>query len=298
MYELILTMIVALDKFGDSVGFTKQDIDNFISKYNLLKEKPKCNERGYIVLLNYGYITKEQFADFMDVEYRDGNYWYICNDFSDILSEKYEMEISILNADGERFVSDYYDAGIEYHWDYYNEETLQAIIDFCIKNSLEIDGELMTDKNTILKDGDIYFISEEGDSQKLNDLINDYDLKELKVTLNWSIIEVQQDADENEYYVQVKKNFEDKIGTFKYEKINNEYKLWVRLDFDIDDVEKFLKDDYGEYDFDYDDGIYGNLYYILKDMEFFDFKKPYYSYISGTIDKNYLNENTQERLSW
>ena len=64
----------------------------------------------------------------------------------------------------------------------------------------------------------------------------------------------------------------------------------------LDQVENFLKDEYGEYEF-YDE-TYGNLFSILNEMDFFDFKKPNYDYINANITKEILNDETQNRLEW
>ena len=305
--DLILTMVVTHKEYGDALNFTKFDIDKIIKKYKFDNiNNIECNELGWIVLLENKYITPEIFAKKMDVEYIDGHFWIIINDFSDILSEKhYKTEIDILNGDYDHWQhSSWYDADVSYNWYYYTEETLKAIMEFCFRNGIEIEDEeeyeLMDKNNTILKNGKVYFKDKE-----LVDMIDDSEFSELKSALNGSLCDAQDSANQGEYYKAAKKEFINKIGPFerknvkafdyKTNKMADVEKLFVRLDFDMDEVKEFLEGDYNKYDFTSEN--YGSLKYVLKEMEFFDMKEPYYSNY-GDIDKEYLNEITRDRLSW
>lgn len=299
--NLILTMISTYGEYGDKLNFTKSDIDNIMKKYNFLNNI-QCNELGLIVLYKNKYITPEIFADKMDVKYIDKNFWLVVDGFDDILSKEYESEIKILDWDDDWWTnSDWYENDISYHWDDYTEDTLKEIIKYCIDNGIEVDDELMDESNTILKNGDIYF-----NDEKLVDMIDNDEFDELKTILNGAICEAQNSADQSETYTKVKDAFEYGIGPFekkmvdytsKYTKeTKNVEKLYVRLDFSMNDVEKHLKYHYAKYDFV--DESFGDLFQVLRDMEFFDFKVPYYDNISGDIDNDLLNEFTREQLKW
>ena len=305
--DLILTMIVSQKEYEGALNFTKIDIDRIIKKYKFNDiNNIDCNELGWIILLENKYITNEMFAKKMDVEYIDGYFWTIIDDFSYILSEKhYETEISILNGDYDDWQhSSWYDADISYNWDEYTEETLKEIMEFCFRKGIEIEQdeeyELMDKNNTFLKNGKLYF-----KDQELVELIDDDELSELKSSLNNSICEAQDSADQDAYYEAIKKEFINKIGPFerktvkgidrKTKKEIDVDKIYVRLDFDMAEVKAFLESDYSKYDFTSEN--YGSLVHVLREMEFFDIKEPYYPDY-GTIDKEYLNEITRDRLSW
>ena len=293
MIQLVLTMITAYEKYGSDLNFNKSDIDNFISKYGLLKNLENCNERGFIVLWRNKYITDEKFARYMEINYEDKTFWLIADDFEKLLSENYEFEARVLDGSDDWWQHyDYYDVNVVPHWRDYTEETLKRIIKFCITKGIEINGELMTDENTKFNDGDIYF-----NNERLVDYINDSDLSDLSDILNSAICEAQDSGYQSEVYDSIKKSFVDKVGEFKLVTIEEKEKLYINLNnLKWNDIEDFLKTDYGEYDFG--EETYGNLYYLLKQMDFFDFKKPNYEYLSGSIDNAILNEYTQNRLDW
>ena len=288
MIQLVLTMITAYEKYGSDLNFNKSDIDNFISKYGLLKNLENCNERGFIVLWRNKYITDEKFARYMEINYEDKTFWLIADDFEKLLSENYEFEARVLDGSDDWWQHyDYYDVNVVPHWRDYTEETLKRIIKFCITKGIEINGELMTDENTKFNDGDIYF-----NNERLVDYINDSDLSDLSDILNSAICEAQDSGYQSEVYDSIKKSFVDKVGEFKLVTIEEKEKLYINLNnLKWNDIEDFLKTDYGEYDFG--EETYGNLYYLLKQMDFFDFKKPNYEYLSGSIDNAILNEYTQ-----
>jgi hypothetical protein len=320
MYDFILTMIKAHDNYENEMNFTKSDIENFMIKYNFKNEIKESNELGWILLWNDKYITNEEFAKLMDIEYLDNNFWLVINKFDDILSDKYSTEIKVLDHDDDWWSSgDYYENNDidSYYWHHYTEETLKEIIDYCVNNDIEIENEntdeyeLMTTENTYLKPDkkgkqDIYFKFEDGNEVELSSLLDEYELEELKDVLNRAICEAQEDADRNDVYDQIVKEFEKSIGYFErrnvkttdYKGIEKDVeKIYIRLDdLDWDDIEVFLKDDYDEYDFE--TAKYGNLISILKEKDYFEFRTPNYNYISGDIDYDYLNEITRDRLNW
>jgi hypothetical protein len=285
MDNLILTMIVAHDDYGDSLGFTKTDIDNIMNKYNYLNNIG-CNEKGHIILWQHKYISDDVFAKYMDVKIVDNDIYLVARNFGDILSEKkYETEIAILDGETEPWDTNYYDADIDYHEDKYTDDTLQAIIDHCVKNGLEIEDELITNENTKIVDSTIYF-----NDEKLLNYIDDDSLDDLKNALSWGIIEAQESANQDEIYTKLKDSFESNIGDIKWE----ENKLIIKLNVDMEEVLDFLTDSYNTYDFE--DENYGDLKSILNEMDYFDIDTPDYNYIYGTIDKETLNEYTKNRL--
>jgi len=300
--NLVLTMIDAHSDYGDVLNFTKFDIDNIIKKYNI--KDISCNELGWIILWENKYITDEKFCKHMNVEYINKHFYMIIDSFDDILDKEYITEIKALNWDDDWWNSGdyYYDSNVSYHWNNYTEDTLKEIMSFCFRKKLEIEGEEMNKSNTIFKNEDVYF-----NDQKLVDLIDDDDLDELKDVLNIAINDAQEDADRNNIYDKIKDAFEDKIGPFERKMvkvtdkktgvIKNVEKIYVRLDFDMEDVKNFLKEEYNKYDFI--EETYGDLIHVLKEMEFFDIKAPNYDYLgNGDIDDAYLNETTRERLNW
>lgn len=300
--SLVLIMIDSHTEYGDELGFTKTDIDKIIRKYEFYKHV-SCNELGWIILWENGYITDELFANKMDVAVIDKHIYLIADSFDDILGKDYETEISILDWDDDWWTPSYcdYDAEVSYNWQHYDENTLKSIMEYCFKNGLEIDDEEMTEENTILKDGKLYF-----NDKELNDLIYEDSLEELKDILNTAICEADDSANRDATYDAVKKAFENSIGTIERKMVKGiEYKtkkeidvekIYIKLDLNMKDIKHFLRDCYGQ--LEYIDSSYGNLVQVLKEMEFFDFKKPYYDYISGDIDKDELNQTTRDRLSW
>lgn len=287
MDDLILSMIVGYGKYGDILGFNKSDIDNFINKYNYL-ENINCNERGYILLWKNKYINNEQFGKYMEIEFKDDKIYLVTDDFSDILGKDYDTEISILNGESDSYTGNIYDNDVSNYWNDYDEDTIKSIYDYCIKNELEIEGEVITKENTKIENGDIFF-----NDESLSNYIDDEDgLSELKDELNFAICEAQESADIDEIYQKVKNAFIDEVGEYKW--IGD--KLYIELDKNIiDEVEEYLVDTYGEFDFDTED--FGFMLPILKDMEKFDFRTPNYDHIYGTIDNDVLNELTINRLN-
>lgn len=310
MEDLILTMLVAYNKYGDKLNFTKSEIDNLIRKHILMNiNNIECNEYGYIVLLENGYITKEQFAKKMNVIYENDHYWLIIDSFKDLLSNKYEDEAKILDGDDIDLNNNYYDNDIYYYyWDDFDEETLKSIIEYCSKNNLEVDietddGEYKTIElkdNLILKDGDIYIDDKEFDNlseYRLRKLIDEDGLEDLKNDINICICDAQYSADESEFYNKIKNSVINKIGPYENIVVGKNkngydiYKIKIRLDFDMDEVKTFLYDN--EYNFE--DSSYGSLEIILREMEFFDIDPINYD-VSGWIDDEYLNELIQKEL--
>jgi hypothetical protein len=301
--NLILTMIDTHSEYGDTLNFTKTDIDNIIKKYNF--KNIDCNELGWIILWKNKYITVEEFAKHMNVECIDNNFYMIVDSFDKVLSDDYKSEISALDWDDDWWSKDwnsdsYYNDSYKQWWDDYTEDTLKEIMKYCFKHGFVIEDDEMNENNTVLKNGKLYF-----NDQELVDLIDEDELDDLKDVLNQSISNAQDDADRDEVYNTIKDAFINKIGPFERKmvsitdketkEIKEIEKIYIRLNFDMDDVETFLKNEYNEYDFI--DENYGDLIYVLKEMDFFNFKINYDN-SGGLIDEEYLNEITRDRLHW
>ncbi len=306
--NLILTMIDTYSQYGDILKFTKPDIDKIIKEYGFFK-KLDCNELGWIILWENGYITDEVFSKEMCVEIEDKKFYTTVDDFDDVLNNsKYETEIKVLSSNDDSWWEQYstYDNNIKaYFWNDYTEETLKEIMKFCFKKGIEVEVddeyELMDENNTFLKNGELYF-----KDQELVDLIDDDEFDELKRSLNIAICEAQESADRDEVYTRVNDAFVEEIGPYerktitKIDKETNKEKrvekIRIRLDFNMKDVKHYLRETYNNYE--YVEGTFGDLVYVLKEMDFFDFRTPDYNYINGSIDESYLNEITRDRLSW
>lgn len=295
MLELILNMLVALDDFTENdLKFSKKDIDNFIQRYNVL-DRIYCNERGFIVLFNNKYISSDKFCELMECEYKDGYFYLTFDHFEDFLNNEYEIEARMLDGEYDWYHDRYYDADVEYYWSYYTEETLKKIIKFCDVKGLEYNEELMTKENMKIKEnGKLYFNDEE-----VEKIIREDDLEELYDILNRSILDAEDTAQQDGIYTEIKNNFENKIGKIErfnvQEKNKTVEKIRIKLDIDLSEIEEQLKSWYGDYEFEKED--FGNLYHILNEMDYFEFKKPNYDYISYSIDNEILNEYTIDRLN-
>ena len=73
--QLVVSMIVAHEKYGDAIRFTKEDIDIIIQE-NVDWERANYNELAAIILWRSKYITLEQFAKKMDLEVENGTYYF------------------------------------------------------------------------------------------------------------------------------------------------------------------------------------------------------------------------------
>jgi hypothetical protein len=296
MENFLLKLIYGYEQFGDEIGFSKEEIDNLV-KENLDIDELKCNERGLIVLWKNGYLSNEKFGKFMGLEYEDKDFWLVESSFCDILNEPI---CEILDGDYDwnyDVYSDYSTNDIQnYYWRDYTVETLKDIIDFCIRRKLEINVEEITKSNTIIKDNDIYF-----NDKKFVNYLKEDDLEELGDVLKFSIGEAQYVAEIDGYTKEIKDNFIEKVGEYKWKTVTNqkgktEGKLYIKMDVDWDEIEKNLKDWYG--DFEFEDGEFGSLYHILREMDVFDIEIPDDRYNNYDFDDKLLNEITSNRLQW
>jgi len=265
--NLVLTMIDTYNNWGDELKFNKSDIDNLIKEHEILS-KGKWNERASIILWKDGYIDNERFAKLMYLEYEDKAFWMSFDSFDDMLGKDYEFEASFLDGDYDWNYGNFYEVDVESYFYYYTPETLQEIINYCDKKGCEIDDEeetiVMSKDNTKLIDNQIII----NGHIKLVDVLDELD--ELKTCLNSAICEAQESADQDEIYTKVDRAFVEKIGEYKRKmhKVKDKEieKIYIKFD-DFTEVESHLKDTYGDYEFI--EETYGDLYGILKDMEYF-----------------------------
>ena len=313
MIDLILKMIVAFEEFKTELNFTENDIDNIVKKYKLFEgdnSKYDINERAFIILLKKGYITKDQFAKHMDIEFDNDSkedpiydsFHIIVDSFDDVLSDNHDTESKLLDNNFEDSnYGNFYHVDVDQYWSDYTEETLKMIMNYCIDNKLEIEVEdemiVMTPENTTLEKGDIYFKSGEYHT-KLYKLINHEEgLEDLRQELNDAICEADTDANISKCYKMSKDKFNDNVGEFEWKTIaigdKTKEKLYIYIHESLIDIEKFLIDTYGKYEFNQED--YGNIPGILKDgMEIYDYYPIDFNYVY--IDDKVLNDYTQDKL--
>ena len=122
---------------SSNIPFTKEEITKLVKEHEI--DTRDCNELGDILLWEEDYITSEEFAKRMDLDYENGDFYYIGN-FDDFGLEKYESEILGHDYDWDPVYD--YDANISDWWSSYDNETLKAIIEYCNKKGEMIGFEL------------------------------------------------------------------------------------------------------------------------------------------------------------
>lgn len=311
MIDLILTMIVAFEEFGTEINFTENDIDNIVKKYKLFEgnnSNININERSFIILLKKGYITKDQFAKHMDIEFENNSkedplydsFHIIVDSFDDVLSDKHDIEIKLLDGNFEDSnYGNFYKVDVDQYWGDYTEKTLKIIMNYCIENKLEIEVEdnmvVMTSENTIFKNDNVYF----NNIPLYKFIDNEEGLEDLRQALNDAICEADTSANISKCYEMSKDKFNDNVGEFEWKTITvgnkiNE-KLYISIDKSLIDIEKFLIDTYGKYEFTQED--YGNIPYILSSgMEIYDYYPIDFDNVYSYINDDDLNEYTQNKL--
>lgn len=297
LVELVMAMFVAFDEYVEELNFNKEDVDNFIKKYNIL-ESNDLNEMSQIILWRKGYLTNEKFAQLMDLEIDDNEFWIVKDNFQDLLSKEYETEAQILDGEAEWYAGDFYDVDVEPYFRDYTPETLQDIINHCDRHGYEIDNDgeslIITKENTKIVDNEIVI----NGNIKLVDVLDE--LNDLKICLNCAICEAQESADQDEAYDKVKRAFLNEVGKFKWKEMmiggKPIHKLLVNVNISWSDIQNEVSEWYNKYEFT--GARCGSLYHILNEMEYFNFRTPDYNYIYGSIDDAILNDYTQNRLSW
>lgn len=299
--QLLISMIVAYEEYGDSIGYTKEELDKFIQQYELFKLN--WNELGALVLYDYKYISKEKFAEVMELEVDDDGFWMEFNDFEDALPSDFEFEAKVL--DGRMWEDwtpfDYY----EYDFDLgdFTEETLKAVIDFCDRNGCEIETDddeiLLTKDNMRIEKGTIYVGNE-----NLNEHMDDDGMDELKREIQYGISDAHESAEADEIYTSVKDNFEEGVGSYKFVSIKNSKgksvdMLWVKVEADLSEVMSDLKDAYtynGETTYSTAQHDFGNMYHVLHEFDFIEMKKPYYDNSYSSPSRELTDECVRNRL--
>lgn len=300
MIILLLKILEGYNEYGEEIGFTKSEIDKLFKKYFKPDKEIKCNERGLILLWDENYISNEIFADNMDAEYEDGKFWLVFGGFYDIIDD---FPASILDSTYDWDYGSYSDSySIDdiktYYWDEYDEKTLQEIINYCVKNEIELDDTIMTNENTIIEDGDIYF-----NDELFTDYLEEDELDDFVFILKAALSDAYNSAEMDAAYKATKEQFIKDIGNYKWKTVKNQKgetseKLYIDVsNVDFNELESNLKDFYGAYEFE--DERYGDLYYMLRDeLDYFKFRAPDYNYLYVDIDKETLNEYTRDRLQY
>jgi len=300
--QLLISMIVAYEEYGDVIGYTKEELDIFVKKYDLLKQD--WNELGALVLYEYKYISMEKFAKVMDMEIIDDDFWLVFDDFADILPSDFDFEAKVL--DGRMWEdwqpSDYYDYDIDFS--NFSEKTLQVIIDYCDKIGCEIgtdDGEILLTKNNMtIKNGNIY-VKEEN----LEEHMDDDGMNDLKRDIQFGIADAYDGAEADAVYNACKSDFVEAYGEYKWVSTKKGEKtiekLYVKMDKDLSDVRSSLEDDYfydGKIIYSTEQESFGNMYQVLYEFDFFDMKKPNYDYLDNYPGRDSIDERVRERIQY
>lgn len=302
--QLLISMIIEYDNYGDSIGYNKLELEGLIQEYQLF-QKGKWNELGSIVLYELGYISKDRFCKELDLELDDGDFWIIFDNFEDVLPKDFEFEAKFLDGNiwEDWQPSDYYD--YDFSISDFNDNVLKEIVNYCIKNECSIeldDDEIITSKDNIkIKDGKIYIGSED-----LDEHIDDDGMEELKREIQFGISEAHDHAEQDAFYEKIKSNFISGIGEYKYKNVDviinnknkNVEKLLVKVD-DFDNIKRELEDTYtynGKTTYSEEDYHFGSMYHVLNELGLIEMDKPNYDYLYSSPNSDTINDCVINRL--
>ncbi len=296
--QLLISMLVKYKQYGDSIGYTKEELDNFIEKYELVKLE--CNELGALILYDYKYITKEKFAEVMYLEF-DGDFWMAFSDFEEALPSDCEFEAKVL--DGRIWedwnASDYYNYDVNFSD--YSDKTLEQIIGYCDEHGCSIDVDekeiLLTKDNMRIENGNIYVGDEDLDEHTSDDGVD-----ELIRTIQFGISDAHDSAEVDAVYIAVKDNFEDGMGEYKRVPKKNkddEYYVYVKVEADLTEVMVALEDAYtygGVTTYSTEQYDFGGMSQVLHELDFIKMDKPNYNYLSSYPKNDDIDDYVRERL--
>lgn len=302
--QLLISMIIEYDNYGDSIGYNKSELEGLIQEYQLF-QKGEWNELGSIILYELGYISKDRFCEELDLELDDGDFWMIFDNFEDVLPKDFEFEANVL--DGSVFedwqYSDYYD--YDFSISDFNDNVLKEIVDYCIKNECSIeldDDEIIIDEHNIkIKDSKIFIGSED-----LDEHIDDDGMEELKREIQFGISDAHDQAEQDAFYDKIKDNFVSGVGEYKYKNVdvivNNKKKsvekLLVKVD-NFDTIKSELEEVYTYNDkitYSSENYHYGSMYQVLNELGLIEMDKPNYDYLYSSPDKDTINDCVINRL--
>ena len=294
--QLLMTMIVTYDNYGDSIGYTKEELDNLVKKWDLTNQD--FNELSSIILYEEGYITKDEFAKSLDVEIGDdGDFWMVFNDFESVLGSDFTFEAKVLSG---RIWEDWNPSSYtdyDFSLSDFSEKTLKAIIEYCTDNGCEIDTDdelLLTKDNMRIENGSIYV-----NDENLDEHMEDDGMSELKNNIQIGIADAHESAEASEIYDQCKRNFKDGIGEFKMvdRKNGKGEDLWVRVEADLSEIKSSLEEGYMYSGVvDYVEESYGEIYYVLKEYDYLDMDKPNYDYLYSSPKRKDVDDCVRERV--
>jgi hypothetical protein len=317
MTDLIINMMYYYDRFSNNSKFSKEEIINLINEYDIVDQK-SYSVLGAIILYEWKLIDENVLADRLDLKYEEGKYWLYIDSFDEILDKsKYSIEINILEQDNDRYGSSWYDIDID--WDMISTDTLSYIKNHIINNigSAEIEDEdiVFNEENIKIENDKLYLILNDDNIEIDDSFMKDYvEFSDLYRDLQWSFIDAQQVADEDEMEKEIINSFENEIGFFTREMKEKKYydsKLDKQVTKDVEFIKirldnlnmKSLKDELISYTINKymiqgeTDTYMGDRFKeIGRELDMFDFHTPDYNYVYGSIDKEYLNDDIINRL--
>lgn len=320
---LLVTMIEDYSRYGDTIGYTKKEMDNFIEKYDLFNLDYSPSDA--IELYKHEYLTKSEFVEkirelFDDIESNRSEHMDII-DYIDFLESNNLIDIcidkmknsDIVEEDGTWYL--YANGGWSYFEDYfkidsdYRNDVVKLLLngegwemfDYDCHNFndfsyLDVNDDNLKYLKTIVQNMRDDFEIEQDEIDEIDDLgdvvsiAKEYDLDDLLTGLEMAYCRAQGYADESEAYDSVIDQILDHFG------ITTDELKWVKRS------EKSKYDDTLKIKFKDGDAAKEAiiLFYKIENEPYdnsdylINFSSPYNGW-HGDVDK-YIDEEIQERV--